>query len=83
MALREIEKKDLHLKDNNILDQGFPTFWLLCPPKHQLHSPNDAIVPKRPQLRHLLRPPIQIRHVPRLGTPELDSIQSYSGSRLM
>jgi hypothetical protein len=39
------------------IDQGFPTFWLLRPPKHQLRPPTGVIVPKRPLLRHLLRPP--------------------------
>jgi hypothetical protein len=41
----------------NGIEQGFPTFWLLRPPKHQLRPPTDAIVPKIPLLRRHLRPP--------------------------
>ncbi len=47
----------VHTNVNSDLEQGFPTFWLLRPPKHQLRPPTDAIEPKRPLLRHLLRPP--------------------------
>jgi hypothetical protein len=38
---------------SSILD----VFWLLRPPEHQLRPPTDTIVPKRPLLGYLLRPP--------------------------
>jgi hypothetical protein len=39
------------------LNQGFPTFLCLRPPKHQLRPPADTNVPNISQIWDLSRPP--------------------------